>query len=683
MRLACDTGGTFTDLIVEFDDGSVKMYKAATVPSDPAQGVLDAVAVAASDTAMTPKAFLESCELLVHGTTHAINAVITGRTARTALIVTSGHPDILTLREGGRAEPFNFRLPYPAPYVPRSLTFEVEERIDFSGRVVTPLDEAGVVDQLRAMAKRDVEAVAVCLLWAISNPAHELRIGELLKQHLPNVPVTLAHQLNPTLREYRRASSAAIDASLKPLMGRYLGGLTSRLRDNGFRGRALVLTSQGGMMDASELASQPIHALNSGPSMAPIAGRHYAALESDLPVAIVADTGGTTYDVSLVRRGRIPKTRETWIGSPYRGYMTGFPSIDIKSVGAGGGSIAAVDGGGMLTVGPRSAGSVPGPVCYGAGGTEPTLTDACLVLGYIDPAFFLGGLKTLDKAGAERAIAGHIAEKLGISVFEAAASIVEVATENMVQAIEEITVNQGIDPQNAVLIGGGGAAGLNSVFIARRLRCPLLIIPEIGAALSASGALMSELRDEYREMFFTRTGAFDFAGANGVLQRLRSKCEAFIARGSAKRSRIEFAVEARYAGQVWEIELPLRGDHLGEDDLQGLIADFHAQHEEIFAVRDEKSEIEVIGWMATASVDVRDKSVGRLSSSSTSGASGHRTVFFRDGGPTHTPTWQLSDLVAGQTLQGPAIVETPFTTIVVDPGASFALSGNGSLLIRP
>ncbi|MBT3809449.1 MAG: hydantoinase/oxoprolinase family protein, partial [Rhodospirillaceae bacterium] len=338
MRFACDTGGTFTDLIVEDDDGTLSMYKASTTPSDPVQGVLDALTLAAADRDMPLGDLLARGEMLIHGTTHAINAIITGNTARTAFLTTSGHPDILVLREGGRIEPFNFVAAYPEPYIPRALTFEVPERVNSAGAAHTPLEEAATVEIIGKLKQNGVEAVAVCFLWSISNPAHELRVGELLEEHLPGVPYTLSHQINPALREYRRASATAIDASLKPLMGKYLGGLTERLTAAGFAGRTLVLTSQGGMLDATDLAQKPIHAINSGPSMAPIAGRNYADIDAASSNVIIADTGGTTYDVSLVRDGRIPLTKETWIGQPFRGHMTGFPSIDIKSVGAGGGS---------------------------------------------------------------------------------------------------------------------------------------------------------------------------------------------------------------------------------------------------------------------------------------------------------------------------------------------------------
>lgn len=686
MRLACDTGGTFTDLMVEEDDGVLRMYKSPTTPEDPVKGVLGALALAAADEGLPLPAFLAKCELFIHGTTHAINAVITAKTARTALLTTEGHPDILVLREGGRLEPFNFLVPYPEPYIPRALTFEIPERIGASGEIVRPLDERTVLRVIERMRDLEVEAVCVCLLWAIANPVHENRVGELLSTHLPGVPFTLAHRLNPVLREYRRASSAAIDASLKPLMQSYLGHLSDRLNEAGFAGRTLVLTSQGGVMDAAELADQPIQALNSGPSMAPIAGRHYAAIETGAPTAIVADTGGTTYDVSLVRRGQIPKTRETWIGQPFRGQMTGFPSIDIKSVGAGGGSIAFLDSGGMLHVGPKSAGAVPGPVCYGAGGTEPTLTDACLVLGYLDQNFFLGGAIKLDREAARRAVAERIAAPMNVDVVRAAAAIVAVATENMVQAIEEITVNQGIDPADAILLGGGGAAGLNSVFVARRLGCPMLLIPETGAALSAAGALMSDLRAEFREMYFTTSDHWDASGVAAVLDRLEAHCRDFARRvNRGGEARIEFSVEARYASQVWEIEVPLPDGRLREPcDLSRLVERFHAVHEDIFAVRDAGSAVEFVGWNAAAICPMRRSAMGRLDERDVGGTiEGLREVYFEDTGLTKTAVFSLRSLPVDKTLQGPAIIETPFTTMVVDPRARFKLAASGNLIITP
>ena len=687
MRFSCDTGGTFTDLIVEHDDGENRIYKTPTTARDPVRGLVDALSLAAEDHDEELGAFVGRAEVLIHGTTYAINAIITGRTARTALLTTEGHPDILVLREGGRTGPFDFTVPYPEPYVPRALTFEVPERISADGSIRRKLSEAALLTIIETLAERSVEAVAVCLLWSILRPDHELRVGEILDERLPGIPYTLSHQLNPVLREYRRASATSIDASLKPLMAAYLGSLTERLGAIGFRGRTLILTSSGAVLDAAEVAEAPIHAINSGPSMAPIAGRRYARLESTAVNAIVADTGGTTFDVSLVRRGRIPLTKETWIGQPFRGHMTGFPSIDIRSVGAGGGSIAWVDAGGVLHVGPQSAGASPGPACYAAGGGDATLTDACVVLGIVDPEFFLGGAMKLDVDAARTAVGEHVAAQLGLSTLDAAAAIVQVVTENIVQAIEEITVNQGIDPTESILVGGGGAAGLNAVSIARRLGCRSVVIPEVGAALSAAGALITDLAKEYHKTFFTTTDAFDLDRANDVLRSLEQKCQEFAegpGAGAASHT-VDYVVEARYEHQVWEIDLPLRSDRIGaEDELEELVEDFHRLHEEVFAIRDPDSVVELVGWKATVRCRLAQSGLGRLRLAERAPERiGMRRLYIAEKGETEAVVHRFEAMQIDVIHYGPAIVESPFTTVVADPGSVFYRTENGSLVLHP
>lgn len=686
-RFATDTGGTFTDLLVEEIGGPLTMYKAATTPSDPVKGVLDALSLAARDRGLSLTQLLSDGDIFMHGTTHAINAIITGRTARTALLTTQGHPDILTIREGGRSQPFNYSVPYPEPYVPRHLTFEVPERVTFSGGIHTPLDEASLRRTLMALKEAQVEAIAVCYLWSVVNPAHELRTAELIAEVLPGTPYTLSHQINPSIREYRRAAAASMDASLKPLMGRYLGSLTERLADAGFAGRVLVLTSQGGVLDAEPLSRQPIHAINSGPSMAPIAGRHFAQQEGFNEDVIIADTGGTTYDVSLVRGGVIPWSAETWIGPRFSGHMTGFPSVDVTSVGAGGGSIASVDEGGMLHVGPASAGAVPGPVCYGKGGTLPTFTDACLALGFLDPGLFLGGAQILDRNLSVKAIEEHVAGPLGQSVEEAAGSVVALITENMVQAINDITINQGVDPAAAVLIGGGGAAGFNSVWIARRLGCKTVILPGLSAALSAAGALISDLTADYRRTFYTRSDRFDFEGVRAVLSELLVQCASF-QKGPGEKAvshMVSLSVEARYEGQVWEVEIPLRQGGIGSQaELDRFLADFHELHERVYAVQDPRSVVECVGWIARIRSALRpDPQLGTLRE-----ASGRpdyppsRLVHFPDTGPEEAALYHSDLLEIGVVLDGPAIVESAFSTAVLPRGCRFHKSEHGNLVVQ-
>lgn len=687
LRLGADTGGTFTDLVIEGAGRGRRFYKRPTTPSDPAQGLLDVIGAAADDSGETVSELLGRCDTFIFGTTRATNAIVEQKTARTALLVTRGHPDILLLREGGgRTSLFDYTQEYPDPYIPRSLTFEIAERIGAQGEIVQSLDEAQVRSVLERLRVAEVEAIAVSLLWSIVNPAHERRVGEMVADDLPDVPYTLSSDLNPTIREYRRASSASIDASLKPLMGSFLGGLENQLRAAGFRGRLLIMTSAGGVRDAVELRDAPIHSIGSGPAAAPVAGRHFAHLDAASDTAIVADAGGTTYDVSLIRDGRIPWTRETTVGHPVYGYMTGFPSVDVKSVGAGGGSIATVDEHGLLRVGPQSAGSEPGPACYGRGGERPTVTDAAAVLGYIDPDYFLGGEMGLDLERARAAIRRDVADPLGMGDEAAAGAIMQLACEEMVHAIEDITLNQGIDPSDATIIGGGGGSGLYSVAIARRLGCRQIVLPEVAAALSAFGALLSDLQADYSRTAVMTTGNFDREGANAVIAELLNRCDEF-AEGpgaAAVRTDVSLSVEARYPHQVWEIEVPLRVKSFGaDDDLTGLLADFHAAHRQLFTFADTGSSVEIVSWRARVRCHLGEADATADTAVMVEAAPTKRRVFFHEAGEFETPIHQFEALEVGGGVDGPAIVESPVTTVVIPPGGSVHRTVSGSLVIDP
>lgn len=687
LRLGVDTGGTFTDLVVEGLPGGIRLYKSPTVPSDPIRGLQDAVAVAAADLGTTSAELLASTDVLIHGTTRATNAIVEERTARTAFLTTEGHRDVLVIREGGgRTSPMDYTQRYPDPYVPRALSFGIPERVRASGEVRDPLDEAAAVEVIRQLPGLGVEAVGVCLLWSIRNPAHELRLGELIEEHAPGLAYTLSHQLNPTLREYRRASSTVIDASLKPLMVSYISRLDSRLREAGFAGRLLILTSAGGMLDASDVAQTPIHSIGSGPAAAPVAGRYFAGLDSAARNVIVTDAGGTTYDVGLIRDGEIPWTRETLVGHSKQGYMTGFPAVDVRSVGAGGGSIGWVDDGGLLRVGPHSAGADPGPVCWGRGGTQPTVTDACVVLGYVDPEYFLGGAIAIDVEAARRSLSTDVAEPLGISVEEAAMAVFNLACERMVTAIEEITLSQGIDPTTAVMVGGGGGAGLYSVTIGRRLSLESIVIPAVSAALSAAGAVLSDLTRDFALSGPTTTGAFDRELANSVLAELSRLAGEFIAGpgDDAPGSTVTYSAEARYTDQVWEIEVPLPTARFeGPEDVEALKQRFNAVHDDLFAVSDDSSEVEVVTWRARVRCPLRTAPLISPARDQSRDASARRRAYFGDGGWVDASVRPVDSLAADELIQGPALVESPVTTIVIPPGATALMSSSGSLLVTP
>ncbi len=682
-RLAVDTGGTFTDLVVEDSAGNLSIFKSPTTPDQPVRGVLDVVELAALKLGISSSELLDRTSLFMYATTHAINAVLTGRTAKTGLLVTAGHRDVLLLREGKRANPFDGTVPYPAPYIPRGLTLGVGERMTAQGEVLRPLDENSAVAALRTFAEAGVEAVAVCLLWSILNPAHELRIGQLIEQHLPGSPYTLSHQVNPIIREYRRASSAAIDASLKPEMTKHLSELTDGLAAHGFSGRIFVVSSIGGVLDVNDIARAPIHCLNSGPSVAPVAARHYASRLGDLdPTVIVADAGGTSYDVSLVRSGRIPRSAETWLGGRFSGHITGFPSIDVKSIGAGGGSLAWVDDGGLLHVGPQSAGAVPGPACYGRGGERSTVTDACLCLGYLNPQSLADDAIRPDLEAARNAVLRHVAEPLGVSTTEAAYAILRVTTELMVGAIQDVTLAQGIDTRSAVLVAGGGAAGLNAAAIGRRLGCSRVIVPQTSSTLSAAGALLSDLSREYTTATALSTSSFDMQAARKVVQALTEQCDTFAeSAGAAQETRtISYYAVARYENQVWDLDVPFEPHWFLSDDLSPFTTAFHQLHTEHFAIADEGSPVLIT--QVRARVDCRLRpAADEIPAHVAAPEPRKRSAYFPQQGEVELSVEQLDRLPVDQAVPGPAIIEGRMTTVVVDPGITAWRTPSGDLVI--
>lgn len=683
--IATDMGGTFTDLVIESQaDRAVAIHKSPTTLDEPIRGILDAVDLAAEREGVSRRDLLANTVRFIHGTTRALNAVLTGTTARTAFFTTQGHPDILLFREGGRLDPFNFAPRYPEPLIPRSLTFEIDERVGAEGDVLRPLDERHAVEQIERACEMGVESVAVSLLWSIANPAHELRLAQLLADHAPHLTYTLSHQLNPIVREYRRACSTALDAALKPVMSDYLGDLQRRLTEEGLTGRLLIVTSGGGVLDAEHVSRAPVHTIGSGPAMAPVAGRDYVARISGDRTVLVADTGGTSYDVGVVRDGDVSMTRETWLGRPYMSHMTGLPSVDIKSVGAGGGSIASVDEAGLLSVGPRSAGSSPGPVCYGAGGTEPTVTDAAVVLGYIDPEYFLGGRMKLDAEAAHEAIRRDIAEPLGFTTLEAAAAIMRLITEHMASAIEDTTVSQGVDPTEAVLVAGGGAGGFNAIDIGERLQCKAVVIPDVGSVLSAAGASMSDLATDFTAALATTTAGFDFARVATTVGRLVDSAHEFAASAATGGEvSIRLFADTRYPNQAWELQLPLRRTAVTSDsDVDDIASDFHALHEKLFAFADRDSPVEILGWRVRVSCSTREHPLGQVSAEATGARPARtRSAYFAGPDPVQAQIWSYDDIAPGATIEGPAIVETPVTVVVVPPEARATRAPAGALVL--
>jgi len=671
--LSVDTGGTFTDLVVADGQRIRGLYKSHTTPGDVFAGIEQALRFAAQELGLELGALLAASSSFVYSTTHGTNAILEGRTAKTAFLATQGHPDTLLFREGGKPEALNISIPFPDPYVPRALTFEVTGRILADGTEHIALDEQNLRGIIARLKDVKVDAVGVCLLWSVVNPAHELRVGEMLREHLPGVEVTLSHQLNPAVREYRRASATVIDASIKPLMRAHLHDIESRLRALGFNGQPLMATHlTGGVQPLRDVVETPLFTVDSGPALAPISGLSYSEATPAPRAAdvVVIDAGGTSCDVSLVRDNAIVYTRDKWLGPRFLGHITGLPAVDTRSIGAGGGSIATVDGGGLLKVGPKSAGAVPGPACYDQGGQFATVTDAALILGFLDPAYFMGGRIKLSPDLAHAAMERNVAKPLGMDVYKAAEAVMSVYTESLRAFIWDVTIARGIDPREALLVGGGGSAGLNIARVARELGTPRILVPRLAAGLSAVGGQQTDLLVSFSRGLLTSSADFDFAQVGSALDAIAAEMDAFAVReGGGRDVQRELFCEARYKNQVWELDVPLGAWYRlrTPEDVQKARQGFDRLHEDLYAVSQPDEPVEFLGWRGM--VRVRRPKPDFPDFKAAPEPTTQRPMYF-DGIRMEATVHRAGALKPGDRVAGPSVITEATTNIVLPPGTT-------------
>ncbi|MGD0916680.1 MAG: hydantoinase/oxoprolinase family protein [Thermodesulfobacteriota bacterium] len=692
IRVCIDIGGTFTDLAVVNDkEGKLSLFKTSTTPDDYARAVIEGLSMAAEFYGMPMDQFLKLCSsrnggAINYGTTLATNAVLQKKVAKVGLICTKGHRDILTFREGGKEDPFNWDIDYPDPYVPRYLTLPVTERIDAQGEIVTPLDENEAREAIRQFKRYGVEVIAVALLWCIVNPLHEKNIGELIEEEWPGCPFFLSHLINPVIREYRRTISTVINASLMPVVGPAIRGFDERLKELGYEGNLSLISAFGGIMSLQDITEKPIYCIDSGPTGGPVAGLLYARRELNRNDVITCDMGGTSFDVSRVTGGEIRTTIEAKVGFDYLGVR----KVDTKSIGAGGGSIAWVDAGGLLRVGPESAGAQPGPACYRRGGTRPTVTDANLVLGYLNPQFLLGGKMKLEKKLATEVIEKHIAGPLGISSLEAAFSIWNTVCVNMTDAIRTITSWEGIDPREYVFVSGGGAAGAHIIPMMIDMGVRQLIIPKAAGALSAVGGLAADMVADFQRNYECNTGHFEFERVNKILSLREKEGTSFLESNGVKpeNRRLEFSVDARYYSQPWELTIPLRVRMFkGESDVIQFVKDFHRMHERMRGSREEGQLVECSNWRVKAVGKTKEFKFYKVETGQRIPPKfaliGKRMVYFKElGGMVETKVFDGDKLKAGNRITAPAIIEEMATTIVVFPGSEITVTNLGNYLVK-
>ena len=679
VRLAIDIGGTFTDLVaLDEKTGEIVLEKALTTPSNFADGVTNTIDTAGID----PSGVAH----FVHGTTVVINSLTERRGAKVGLITTAGFRDVLEIQRANRTDMYNLLYAKPKPFVPRRFRFEVPERINHLGEVLTPLDEQAVKAVAEEFGRLGIEAIAVCYLNAYANPAHEARTRDLLVEILPSAAITLSHEITQQWREYERTNTTALNAFVKPAATRYLSTLGQRLSSTGISGPKLAMQSNGGATTFADAERVPINLVESGPVGGVIGACVIAAKTGDRDF-ISFDMGGTTAKVSLVEDLKIKIDTDYRLerSTIFAGYPLLIPVVSIVEVGAGGGSIAWIDRGGALHVGPRSAGADPGPACYGLGGEEPTVTDANLVSGRLSADYFLGGQMRLDADRARLAV-GRIADAFGLSVVDAALGILRLANANMQAALERVSVERGYDPRDFTLVASGGAGGLHGASLARELQMRKVIVPRAPGQFSAWGMLMSDLRHDYIKthvMPCDDNQLREIDETFSVLERA-AKAQFRAERFAPERVSIERSLDLRYKGQEHTVRTPVSAFDLNDVGVAPVIAAFHGLHDQAYSFRqDDPVEIvnfHVVGWgtvyhpdLPPAEIDGRDL---------TSAAKEERSVVFETHGALSSAVYERDRLPLGEPINGPAIVEEPACTTIVCPDQRAHVDEYGNLVIK-
>ncbi len=677
-RIGIDVGGTFTDLVL-VRNGALLLDKHPTTPRDQSEGVLGGLRQLAAREGTTLEELLGRTALVVHGTTTADNTMIEMSGAVTGLVTSEGHRDEIEIRRGYKEDIWDPAFPPPRPICERRRRYGVPERLDFDGNVVTPLDEDAVRRALRRMRAQGVESLAVVLLFSFVNPAHERRVRELAAEELPGVMVSLSHEVMPSAPEFERTSTTLVNAYVGPKIERYLSRLDARLRDAGFRGELLIMQSNGGVMPGGYVAQKAVGVMGSGPAGG-VMGAAAVAGAAGIRDFLSVDMGGTSYDVCLVRGGA-PEVKSGW--NWHHRYLVGLPMVDVETVGAGGGSIARVESS-ALKVGPQSAGAEPGPVCYRRGGVEPTVTDANVVLGYLNPDRFCGGTMRLDPEGAQAAIRERVARPLGLSVVEAADGIFRLVNANMANAIRKATARRGVDPRGLTLVVFGGNGPVHAGMQAAELGIRRILVPKLSPAFSALGLLLTDhVVDEMRS-YVAPTSQVDVARVNRLFAEMEESACAALAGGGRKRPlRLERMAALCYPGQTFDMAVPLlaRSGPVTARTLAATVERFHRLHEELHTYASRDQEPILRGLRVKAVAVERKPELPRLSRRGSGNARlGARKAFFR-GRYVATPIWDGPRLVPGQAILGPAIVEEPFTTIVVYPGQRATVDAYGNYMI--
>jgi N-methylhydantoinase A len=684
FRVGFDVGGTFTDFALQIEDGRLLTGKRLTTPDDPAracvEGLRELVARAGLDWPRLAQA--------VHGTTLGSNVVIERKGGHVALLTTRGFRDVLIIGREKRYQLYDLMIEKPAPLVPRSRIREVTERIAFDGEVLTPLDEEGLRRTVRALRAEGVQSIAICFLHAYANPAHERRAGEIVREEAPGVAVSLSSEISPVIREYERTSTTVVNAYVITAVRDYLGRLEDALRGLEYRGRLFVMQSGGGIATAETMARFPVRMIESGPAAGALMAAAYGKLTGHADL-VAFDMGGTTAKLSLIADGQPQTIREFELHrirlQPGSGIPMNIQAIDLVEIGAGGGSIARVETG-VLRVGPDSAGAAPGPICYGLGGTEPTVTDANLVLGYLNPEYFLGGRMRLDMEGARRGIGARVAGPLGLDVAEAAWGIHQVVTTNMELATRVVSIERGYDPRRLALAAFGGSGPVHGCRLAQALGIPRAILPAAAGVTSAIGLLAAEVRFDTSRSCVRRLNALDPAYLASILEDMARQGTAVVREAGVRGTlSVTRSADMRYVGQGYELSVPIPDGPVDGRTAAALRSAFDRVYAHRYGYSDPKAAVELVTAAVTvtgAGPEVRLAEQPPGARDVAQARKPSRPVYFPETrGYVECAIYDRARLPIGATIAGPAIVEEPESTTVLPPGTAAEVDRWTNLLV--
>ena len=688
-RAGVDIGGTFTDLLLlDEQTGEMIIGKILTTPGDPSAAVIHGLQALLAERQLDPA----TVSATIHGTTLITNAIIERKGAKTGLITTQGFRDALEIGREKRYDIYDIFLENPPPLVPRALRREVDERLDETGRVLIPLNRMEVLVVVQGLLRDDVEALAVVLLHSFRNPTHERIIREVVESEFPTLTLSLSSDVMPEIREFERTSTTVANAYVKPIARRYLHKLRSEVQHLGFRGDLYIMLSNGGITTCETASDYPIRLIESGPAAGALAASFYSQLKG-LDHVISFDMGGTTAKICVIDQGQPLVTTEFEVARMYRfkkgsGLPVKVPVIEMIEIGAGGGSIARIDDLGLLKVGPDSASADPGPACYGLGGSEPTVTDADLILGYLDPNYFLGGKMTLDRAKAEKAIRQRVAEPLGVDLTRAAWGIHHVVNENMANAARIHLVERGRDQRRYSLIAFGGAGPVHAYRVAERLKLRHIICPLAAGVTSAFGFLVAPMAFDFVQTYLSTLRGLDFAHLNTIFAEMEARGRALLRQAGVPEDAVTVtrSADMRYLHQGFEINVPVADGRLSADDIPRLQVNFDQEYERMYKRLNPDVDVEALNWRVivagprpTITVQPPDGQPTPMEAR----RKGERPAYFPEtAGYITCPVYDRYQLGPGTVLRGPAIIEERESTVVVAPGAGAEVDAHRNVVIR-